>query len=186
MKLNLGCGDKKIEGWVNVDLFPACNPDMVVNLEHFPYPWEDNSVDKILLNHVLDHLGQLTEVYLKIIQELYRICKNGAIIHIRVPHPRHDDFIGDLTHVRPITKEGLSLFDKALNQKWIEQKWENTPLGVYLNVDFRIQKAEYSVEQKYLAKIESGELTQNDVFELMRERLNVCKQISIEWLCVKE
>jgi hypothetical protein len=185
MKLNLGCGDKKIEGWVNVDLFPACNPDMVVNLEHFPYPWKDNSIDEILLQHVLEHLGQLTDVYLKIIQELYRICKNGTIVHIQVPHPRHDDFLGDPTHVRPITKENLSLFDKSLNQQWIEKKWANTPLGIYLGVDFRIQKVEYIVEHKYLKKIENGELSNNEVFELMKERLNVCKQINIEWLCVK-
>ena len=79
----------------------------------------------------------------------------------------------------------LSLFDKSLNQQWIEKKWANTPLGIYLGVDFRIQKVEYIVEHKYLKKIENGELSNNEVFELMKERLNVCKQINIEWLCVK-
>lgn len=30
MHLNLGCGNKKIPGWVNVDKMPVCNPDQVV------------------------------------------------------------------------------------------------------------------------------------------------------------
>lgn len=186
MKLNLGCGNNKIIGWVNVDMFPACNPDMLANLEHFPYHWEDNSVDEILLNHVLEHLGQVTEVYLKIVQELYRICRHGAIIHIRVPHPRHDDFIIDPTHVRPITVEGLTLFDQSLNREWIEGGWASTPLGIYLDVNFKIQKSEFLIEGKYLTKIENGEITESDLFELMKERFNVCKEIYIELICIKE
>jgi hypothetical protein len=183
MKLNLGCGHKKMEGWVNVDQFADCHPDMVVNLEHFPFPWEDNSVDEILLSHVLEHLGQLTAVYLKIIQEFYRICRHGAVIRIYVPHPRHDDFIGDPTHVRPITVEGLTLFDQALNQEWIKGGFSNTPLGIYLGVNFRIQNSEYVIEQKYHDKIQSGE---ENVFDLMKEHLNICKQINIELVCIKE
>ena len=44
------------------------------------------------------------------------------MIKIIVPHPRHDDFISDPTHVRPITILGLQLFDKDLNIKWEKNK----------------------------------------------------------------
>lgn len=183
MKLNLGCGHKKMAGWVNVDQFPDCNPDIVANLEHFPYPWEDNSVDEILLSHVLEHLGQLTEVYLKIIQELYRICQHGAVIKIHVPHPRHDDFISDPTHVRPVTVESLMLFDQDLNREWMKASLSNTPLGIYLGVNFKVQHSEYIIEQKYHDKIQGNE---ENILDLLKERFNVCKQINIELLCIKE
>jgi SAM-dependent methyltransferase len=182
MKLNLGCGNNQIAGWVNVDKFANCNPDIVVDLEHFPFPWEDNSVDEILLSHVLEHLGQLTDVYLKIIQELYRICRHGAIIKIDVPHPYHENFISDPTHVRPITVEGLKLFDQTLNQEWINEGFSNTPLGIYLGVNFKITNAKYIIDEKHHDILKSeGEL----IFELMRKQLNVCKQISIELVCIK-
>jgi predicted SAM-dependent methyltransferase len=114
--LNLGCGAKCLAGYINVDKFG--DPDFNFDLETFPYPWDDNSVREIELHHVLEHLGQQTETYLKIIQEFYRICQPGAKIHITVPHHRSDRFFHDPTHVRPITAIGLSMFSKQKNREW--------------------------------------------------------------------
>jgi predicted SAM-dependent methyltransferase len=120
MKLNLGSGSKIIDGYTNVDKFDYYKPDIVHDLEVTPYPFEDNSIEEILLSHVLEHIGQDPNVFNNIIKEFYRICKNQSVIDIRVPHPRHDDFISDPTHVRPITILGLQLYDKELNKKWEE------------------------------------------------------------------
>ncbi|AHF96473.1 Methyltransferase domain-containing protein [Desulfurella multipotens] len=185
IKLNLGCGDKKLDGFVNVDFVEAVNPDVVWDLEKVPWPFEDSSVDEILLNHVLEHLGQQTSVYLSIIKEIWRICINGAIIHIRVPHPRHDNFLTDPTHVRPITVEGLQMFDQELNKQWIANKWANTPLGIYLGVNFKILSYNYILDPIYIDKLNKGEIKQQDLPFLMRTNNNVCSQINIEWLCVK-
>ena len=68
----------------------------------------------------------------------YRICNNQALINIAVPHPRHDDFISDPTHVRPITVLGLSLFDKAQNEEWEKIGGANTPLGLIHNLNFKV------------------------------------------------
>jgi predicted SAM-dependent methyltransferase len=69
-----------MSGYINVDKFG--DPYLRFDLETFPYPWDDNSVAEIELHHVLEHLGQQTDTYLKIIQELDRICQPGAKIHI--------------------------------------------------------------------------------------------------------
>ena len=37
MKLNLGCGRKKLEGFVNIDISDYCEPDMVMDLSKVPY-----------------------------------------------------------------------------------------------------------------------------------------------------
>ena len=87
MKLNLGCGVNKIEGYLNIDKYPSGNPDMLMDLEEIPWKFDENSVDEILLNHVLEHLGAEVEVFFSIIKEMYRVCKNGTIIQINVPHP---------------------------------------------------------------------------------------------------
>lgn len=142
LRLNLGCGEKHLEGWINVDKFG--NPDLRHDLETFPWPWEDSSVSEIRLVHVLEHLGRETEVYLEIIKELYRICKNGAKIKIVVPHHRHDFFFDDPTHVRVITPLGLMLFSQKLNQQWIAAGASNSPLGLYLGVDFQLLETKYT------------------------------------------
>ena len=119
MRLNLGCGDKRMPGWRNVDKIAMCNPDEVVDLERLPWPWPDDSVEEILLSHVLEHIGQTPDVYLGIIKEIYRVCRDGAKITIVVPHPRHDHFLQDPTHVRVVTPEGLNMFSQAANRRLI-------------------------------------------------------------------
>lgn len=141
LKLNLGCGSKRLEGYLNVDKYGT--PDLKVNLEEFPWPWEDNSVEKIELSHVLEHLGQQSEVYLKIFQEMYRICQPGAEIHIKVPHYRHDNFLHDPTHVRAVTPYGLSMFSQSFNRERQLNGEPTTPLGIYLGIDFELVKTEY-------------------------------------------
>ena len=67
MKLNLGCGSKILDGYVNVDKYSYYEPDIIHDLEKFPYPFEDNSIDEIFLSHVLEHIGQSPEIFMKII-----------------------------------------------------------------------------------------------------------------------
>ena len=136
MKLNLGCGQNLLEGYVNVDKFGE--PDLKHDLEEFPWPWDDASVTEVRLDHVLEHLGQATETYFKIIQELYRVCKHSAKVSIVVPHFRHQHFYDDPTHVRAITPLGMQLFSKSLNEAWKKQGAANSPLGLYLDVDFEL------------------------------------------------
>ena len=105
MKLNLGCGKDYIDDWVNVDLYDDSKCDVTHNLEEFPWPWDDGSVSEIRIIHTLEHLGADWKVYIKILQEMYRICEDDAIIHVHVPSPWHWNFTSDPTHVRPVTPD---------------------------------------------------------------------------------
>ncbi len=177
LKLNLGCGFKRIPGFINVDSVPACNPDQVVNLEAFPWPWADNSVAEVQLIHVLEHLGRESEVFIGIMQELYRVCTDDAKIHIIVPHHRHDNFQSDPTHVRPITPLGLSLFDRAQCESWIAAGFANTPLAVYYKVDFETLSIQYDYEEQWLRKVASGQITTMQLTEAAQHQCNVITQI---------
>jgi len=60
MNLNLGCGNYKLENFINVDKIDIYKPlDVLHDLERLLWPFESNSADHILLSHVLEHLGQL-------------------------------------------------------------------------------------------------------------------------------
>jgi len=80
-KLNLGSGEKKIKGFINVDLH-ATNADIKHDLNKYPYPFKNNSVDYILASHILEHLKEPMEFF----KELQRILKENGRAKIIVPH----------------------------------------------------------------------------------------------------
>jgi SAM-dependent methyltransferase len=178
-KLNLGCGSKRFPGFLNVDRFPGCNPDLVLDLEKFPWPWPTDSVTDVVLNHVLEHIGHDPAVFLNFMKELYRVCRHAAEVKIAVPHPRHDTFIDDPTHVRPITPGTLALFSKSANQHFIKVDAPNSPLALYTDTDFEIIDVAWALDAKWNEKLESGDLKKDEILELVRTQNNICKEYQI-------
>lgn len=185
MKLNLGCGPKRIEGWVNVDKYESLRPDQVVDLERFPWPWPDSSVDEVLLNHVLEHLGQAPEVFIGVMKELWRVCKPGALARIHVPDPRHESFLGDPTHVRPVTLDTLALFSQTFNRQTVAQGAANTPLGLVHGIDFEISAHETVYDEPWRGRLERCEISATQASEAARMYLNVISEHRFVLIAVK-
>lgn len=172
MKLNLGCGFHKLDGFINVDIYGE--PDQVWDLEQTPWPWESDSVDEVVLRHVLEHLGKSSNEFLSIIKELYRVCRHGAVIHIEVPHPMHEHAYQDPTHVRFIDPGTFTLFSQRLNREAIAAGSAATPLGIYLNVDFELAgDPEFVLDPQWYAKLQNGEIDMDTLSHAMKHYRNV-------------
>jgi hypothetical protein len=179
LKLNLGCGYNRMDGFVNVDVSPACDPDVVANLEEVPWPWASDSVEAVAFNHSLEHMCAAAEKFLALMSELYRVCCHEAVIQVRVPHPRHDDFLDDPTHVRVITPALFYLFDRRKNDEWRERKCSNTPFAHYLGVDFEVTRAEALLAEPYFSMLQAGTLTKEQVDLEVKAKNNVAKEYRI-------
>lgn len=81
-KLNLGCGEFKKSGYINLDSNKDVNPDVIHDLNNIPYPFSDNSFGLIEADHVLEHLGDPFAV----MRELHRVLAEDGRLIIRVPH----------------------------------------------------------------------------------------------------
>jgi hypothetical protein len=162
LKLNIGCGFDRRPGYVNIDRAKECEPDIVANLEE-KWPFEDNSVEEILASHVLEHMGQETQVFLGMMKDMYRVCADGAQISIQVPHHNHWTFHADPTHVRKILPEGLQLFDKQFNRDRIRERHSNSALGIYLDVDFVLEKAVPTYDEPWASRIQNGLIISHDL-----------------------
>jgi hypothetical protein len=184
MKLHLGCGQHLLADYINVD--KEGTPDVKRDLEReIPWPWETSSAEEVLLVHTLEHLGRTPEAFIAIMRELYRVCAPGALVKIVVPHPRHDHFLGDPTHVRVITPEVLSLFSKKNCARWKEIGASNTPLAVYHDVDFDLVEKRLVIEPKYLEAFRSGQITALELDTLVAERNNIASEIRMTLRAVK-
>jgi SAM-dependent methyltransferase len=183
MKLNLGCGHERLTGYVNVDKFGE--PEVRCDLEVFPWPWETGSVDEVRLHHVLEHLGATSEVYLSVMKELYRVCRADARLTITVPHPRHDDFLIDPTHVRPILAESFQLFSKQKCLDWKARGVSNTPLALYLNVDFEVERVSHTPDPLWLAQLQAGKIKTAELEVMSQQIFNVLKQTEVVLRVIK-
>jgi len=77
--LDLGAGNVKLAD-TTVDIDPTCEPDVIHNLEEFPYPFEDNSYDTVWGIHLIEHL----ENDKKAIEEMKRIAKERVVVIIPI------------------------------------------------------------------------------------------------------
>lgn len=94
MKLDLGCGSTKRTDFIGVDCLRLEGVDIVHDLNEFPYPFAADSIDEIWMDQVLEHL----EKPVRVMEEIYRICRPGARITISVPYFRSFYSVIDPTH----------------------------------------------------------------------------------------
>lgn len=80
MKLNLGSGEYRLEGWVNIDIRELPEVDLVYDLNR-GIPFGNNIIDEIVASHVLEHI----ENPHFLMNEMLRVCRPNAVVEIRVP-----------------------------------------------------------------------------------------------------
>jgi len=86
LKLNLGCGDKILPGYVNVDVAESRageRPDVLCDL-HRLTPFEDDSVDEILSVHVVEHFWRWEVA--DVLKEWIRVLKPGGLMILECPN----------------------------------------------------------------------------------------------------
>ena len=92
--LNLGCGRKYVEGAVNLDVTRATAPDVLHDLNMRPWPLPDDCFGEVLAYDVIEHLEDVIRTF----EEIHRVCRDGALVRITVPHFSSANAYGDPTH----------------------------------------------------------------------------------------
>jgi len=130
VKLDIGCGSSKRDGYIGVDKLNFDCVDIVHDLNTLPYPFENDYADEIILDNVLEHLDDPIAV----IHELHRIGKNNCKVNIIVPYFRSFYSIIDPTHKNFFGYYYFFYFDKkhVFNQKYR-----------YFNIFFNVKSVEF-------------------------------------------
>jgi predicted SAM-dependent methyltransferase len=116
-KLNLGAGlqPKTGEEWINLDIVPLPNIDMVYNLVFLPYPFENEQFEFIMGEDILEHLPHFTTDWRPFIpvfmEEMYRILKPNGAMYFRSPSVNAKFAWTDPSHTRTFTKDSMGFFD---------------------------------------------------------------------------
>lgn len=81
LKLNLGCNDKLINGFINIDFNPLHG--VVIDDARYLRKFEEDSVDLIYASNILEHFGRWE--YKIALRRWYDLLKQGGILRISVP-----------------------------------------------------------------------------------------------------
>lgn len=119
LKIDLGCGPRKKEGFIGCDLIKFKGVDKVFDIGKVKWPFKDSSVDEVYASHFLEHLTAVERIHF--VNELQRVLKKGATATIVVPHWCSTRAYGDPTHQWPPVCE---MWFYYLDQKWRD---ENAP-----------------------------------------------------------
>ncbi len=92
--LNLGSGNKRMADAVNVDRVSETEPDIVHNLNVRPWPLPSNHFTEVHAKDVIEHLDDV----ILTMEEVHRVCRPGARVHITLPHFSSSNSYTDPTH----------------------------------------------------------------------------------------
>jgi len=162
-RLNMGCGLKKIEGFVNADISPNVKPDQIVDFNKFPWPFADNEFDHIVAKDILEHLGDTSADFIKAIKEMYRVSHNGAIWEVQSPHWRCDTALDDPDHKRLITMGMFNLFNKRMLLEKLQKDQSDSALAFEHDIDIEICDMQFDYTEPWQEKLRKREISQDEL-----------------------
>lgn len=115
VKLNIGSGPNKIEGFISVDTIKFNDDVTVLNAGAEVWPWDDESVDEVLASHMIEHLTPQERCHF--FNELHRVMKPTGKATVIAPHFASCRAYGDPTHQWPPIGE---FFWYYLSKEWRE------------------------------------------------------------------
>jgi len=111
IKLDLGCGENKNEGFVGMDNRKLKGVDIVHDLEEFPFPLPDECASLVVASHVVEHISPHKGTFIDFMNEVWRIMMPNGEFMIATPYAGSPGFYQDPTHCNPCNEMTWEYFD---------------------------------------------------------------------------
>jgi len=106
VKVDIGCGTKKREGFIGMDMIDHPSIGVMHDLRVFPWPFKDDSIDEIHMDQVIEHLPDTVRT----MEEIHRILKKTGTAKICYPWYRAYGAFGDPTHIHYFNDRMIEYF----------------------------------------------------------------------------
>ena len=185
MKLNLGCGYRKKENFINVDQDDHCSPDVICDLSKDKWPWPNDSVTEVSFEFSLEQLGETRSQLMHVFQELYRVCQNEALIKIVCLYPRHDMFFLNPMNTHRLSAPFFQMLSVQENMRQIGLGQSDNCLGLQYGFNFKLNNLKFLLTREIHEMLDQGKLSQDQVRERMIFENNICQALEVELSVVK-
>lgn len=82
LKIDIGCGSCKKDGYLGVDILDVPGVDHIVDLRTESLPFPDKSVASVFSSHFLEHIADPTRIF----AEISRVSMEGAMLELWTPY----------------------------------------------------------------------------------------------------
>lgn len=132
VRLNLGCGDKILSGYINVDVAPSRkgnNPDTICDIRNLSFA--DDHADEVMAIHVIEHFYQWEAQ--AVLAEWTRVLKPGGKLVLECPNilSAAESLLKGSDAARPGKEGKMSMWvlygDPAWQDPLMCHKWGYTP-----------------------------------------------------------
>jgi Methyltransferase domain len=131
-KLDIGCGERKQDGHIGIDISPCPGVDHVMDVRKYPWPIDDAVVDGIYTSHFFEHLDGPERV--DFMNECWRVMKTGAQMVVIVPYWSSVRSIQDPYHKFPPVAENSFLY---FVEHWrVDNKLTHYPITCNFNFGY--------------------------------------------------
>lgn len=115
LRLDIGCGSRKTDGHIGIDMFECPNVDHVTDIRKAPWPIDDGAVESIHTSHFVEHLDGPERI--SFMEECWRVLRDGGQLVVVCPHWSSMRAYGDPSHKWPPVCEWTFLY---FNKGWRE------------------------------------------------------------------
>lgn len=144
-------------------------PVQVIRLDEIgkDWPWTDNSIHEVYFEQSLEQSSQDNELFMKSLQELYRVCAPGARVYLYARHPHSPAYRRDPHCKRMISPELFSLLSRRNNRQWQAQGLSFSALALQYQINFELLETEYILSPPWQLALNQGQVSQNQVMDAM-------------------
>lgn len=111
LKLDIGCGSNKMDDHIGMDFLDVPEVDILWDMRELPWPFPDKTFSLLSASHVLEHIPRENGVFIKVMNECWRILKDNGQFRIAVPYGGSTMYFADPTHINPIVPQTFHYFD---------------------------------------------------------------------------
>lgn len=109
IRLDIGCGGNKQEGWTGIDIRDMEGVDIVHDLEEYPWPLLDDIATQAIASHVVEHIKPWFSI--NFMDEVWRILLVNCVFAVSTPYPGSRGFWQDPTHCNGWNEATWQYFD---------------------------------------------------------------------------
>lgn len=115
IQLDIACGEAKAPGFIGMDIRDLPGVDIIWDAEKIPWPLPDESVNRAMASHYIEHINPANFGMINFMNEVWRVMQYDCQFAVLLPYGGSPRYWQDPTHVNGCTENTFRYFDPIID-----------------------------------------------------------------------